>query len=309
VAPKGTDFRQGLGETSLDELYAAPLEEFVARRNELARTLGRAEAKEAASWVKALPKPVATAWAVNRLVQERGDEIVALRVIGDRLRSAQAAGDREALREIGEQRRERVGALVDQAAELLRGGGHQDSVQALQRVRRTLEAIAVWGSAAELEPPPGRLHADLEPPGFETLLGLPMPAARAPPVRETKAGAAGGGKRAASANGESAAARKAASARRLELQRAATLAAEQVEEARVASREAEVERERAERRAEDGERAVARQEERLREARASRDEALAQRRTAEREAAAAAKLLEKRRAELAAAQGRLRDLT
>lgn len=292
----------------LDQLYAGPLEGFVARRNELAKELALAGAKEAAARVKALPKPVATAWVVNRLAQEEAASLTALRAAGDELRRAQARGDREALRRASEERHELVGTLVERAGELLREGGHQDSIQARQRIRRTLEAIAAYGSSAALDPPPGRLHEDVEPPGFETLLGLaggapPTPVPRAAPRELARSRRA-----ATSDSAATAAAKKAAAARRLELQRAATVAAELVEEARAAAREAEAERERATRRAEDAERAAARQEERLRQARTARDEAAAQRRVAEREAAVAAKALEKRRAELAAAQGRLRDL-
>jgi hypothetical protein len=161
VAPSDPD------EARLAELYAGPLGDFVSRRNELARELGRAGEKEAAARVKALPKPLATAWVVNLLARRSADDFEALREAGDELRRAQAAGDREALRRTSDNRRELVGVLVDRAAELLRDGGHQDSVQALQRVRRTLEAISAYGSTAALDPPVGRLFDDLEPPGFE----------------------------------------------------------------------------------------------------------------------------------------------
>jgi hypothetical protein len=307
VAPSETVTPSDPDEDRLAELYSGPLEDFVNRRNELARELGRAGEKEAAARIKALPKPVATAWVVNLLARQSAEDFAALREAGDEVRRAQAAGDREALRRTSDHRRELVGVLVERASALLREGGHQDSVQALQRVRRTLEAISAYGSTAALDPPVGRLFGDLEPPGFETLLAMPLATPKAP-VRVAKAVTKRGGKQTAPATEASAAARKALAARRLELQKAATAVAERVEEARVAAREAEVAHERAARRAEDAERSVGRQEERLRDAQRARDAAFAQRREAEREAAAAAKLLEKRRAELAAAQAKLRDL-
>jgi hypothetical protein len=299
------DIPEGVDAERLAELYAAPLGEFVARRNDLARELAAAQSKEASAWVKALPKPVATAWAVNRLARLRGDEMEALRESGDELRTAQATGDRDALRRLAEGRRERVESLVEAASAELESGGHQPSAQALQRVRRTLEAISAYGSATPLDPPVGRLHEDVEPPGIEALLGLAgaLPvqprAARAAPAAEPA-------RKGRQAPAESAAERKAAAARRLELQRAATLAAERVEEARAAAREADLELERATARVDDAVRAVARQEERLREAKTTRDEAVQSRRAAEKTAAEAAKALAKRRAELASAQQRLR---
>ena len=295
----------GLDEKRLAALYSGPLEDFVARRGELARELAQSGAKDAAGWVKSLPKPVATAWAVNRVAHERAEDLETLRRTGDDLRRAQAAGDRDALRQATEQRRTQVQDLVERAAEVLQAAGHQASLQAFQRVRRTFEAIAAFGSAVALDPPVGRLNADLEPPGFETLLSAPAASERTGPPRAVKAPPPAAAKSAATA--EHAAARKVAAARRLELQRAATVAAERVGEARVTMREAESARERAERRLEETERALARQEERLRDARAARDAAAAERKSADREAAAAGKVLEKRRAELAAAQDKLRE--
>jgi len=55
-------------EERLDELYALPLDEFTAARNELAKAL-RAEGKrEEADAVKALAKPSVTAWADRKSV-------------------------------------------------------------------------------------------------------------------------------------------------------------------------------------------------------------------------------------------------
>jgi colicin import membrane protein len=305
VGSSGGGRPAGLDEQRLAALYAGPLEDFVVRRGELARELAQSGAKDAAGWVKSLPKPVATAWAVNRVAHERAEDVEALRRTGDDLRRAQAAGDRDALRRATEQRRTQVQELVEKATETLQAAGHQASLQAFQRVRRTFEAIAAFGSAVGFDPPVGRLHADLEPPGFETLLSAPSPPQRTGPQRTAKAVPATAPKSAAT--GEQAAAKKIAAARRLELQRAATAAAERVGEARVAVREAESVRERAERRLDETERSLARQEERLREARAARDAAAAERKAADRDAAAANKVLEKRRAELAAAQDKLRE--
>jgi hypothetical protein len=53
-----------------DDLYALPLEEFTAARNELARSLKAAGDADEAARVKKLKKPPVSAWAVNQLARD-----------------------------------------------------------------------------------------------------------------------------------------------------------------------------------------------------------------------------------------------
>lgn len=77
------------------ELYAAPLEDFVAVRTRLAKGAERGLAKE----IRALRKPTVTAWLLNQLGRESPEVVDAVGMLGGRMRAAQAAADMSALRE------------------------------------------------------------------------------------------------------------------------------------------------------------------------------------------------------------------
>ncbi|HWT94649.1 MAG TPA: hypothetical protein VN238_16755, partial [Solirubrobacteraceae bacterium] len=62
----------------IDELYALPLERFVAERDVLVKQLRASKRREEAARVAALAKPSIVAWAVNQVVRSRGDEARAL---------------------------------------------------------------------------------------------------------------------------------------------------------------------------------------------------------------------------------------
>lgn len=77
------------------ELYAAPLEDFVAVRTRLAKEAERGLAQE----IRALRKPTVTAWLLNQLGRESPEVVDAVGMLGGRMRAAQAAADMSALRE------------------------------------------------------------------------------------------------------------------------------------------------------------------------------------------------------------------
>ena len=58
-----------------DQLYGHPPDEFTAARNEAAATLRKQGRREEAEQVKALAKPNAAAWALNRLARENVKEL------------------------------------------------------------------------------------------------------------------------------------------------------------------------------------------------------------------------------------------
>ena len=70
-------------------LYGLDLEEFVGARDALAKELRAGGDREGAAAVKKLAKPTRAAWAVNRLVRDRPDEIAALVEAGEALAGAQ----------------------------------------------------------------------------------------------------------------------------------------------------------------------------------------------------------------------------
>ena len=128
----------------VDDLYGAPLEEFVPRRDALAKALKAGGDKEGAAAVKKLPKPTRAAWAVNRLVREQPAEVRALLDAGEALEGAQQqllkGADREVLRGAADAARRLVEAL---AAEADADGATQD------KVRATLHAATVDGDVRE----------------------------------------------------------------------------------------------------------------------------------------------------------------
>ena len=153
----------------VDDLYGAPLEEFVARRDALAKALKADGDKEGAAAVKKLPKPTRAAWAVNRLVRDKPDEMRALLEAGEALAGAQqqllGGADREVLRGAADAARRLVEAL---AAEADADGPTQD------KVRATLHAATVDGDVRE-QIAQGRVVKERAASGFGGLEGVVAP--------------------------------------------------------------------------------------------------------------------------------------
>src|SRR4051794_31940921 len=72
----------------VDELYGAPLGEFIPRRDAAARALRKEKRREEADAVKALRKPALSAWAVNQLARSDRESLDALLAAGAALRQA-----------------------------------------------------------------------------------------------------------------------------------------------------------------------------------------------------------------------------
>jgi hypothetical protein len=157
-------------------LFEAPLEEFVAARDALARELRKAGDGENAARVAALRKPTKAVWLVNQLVRRAPGELRKLVDATGRIRAAQEKGSpgdevRAAMRE----QREALGALVAAAGD-----------PALERrIHDTLQTAALADPAALLE---GRIDRELVPTGFEALSGVQLsPASSAAPHRAARA--------------------------------------------------------------------------------------------------------------------------
>ncbi len=175
-------------EAELDALYRAPQEEFIARRDALAKSLRAEGGAEESRRVKALRKPTAVAWAINRLhLESRG--LAEIEEAGAALRAAlrdpRSAEERRGAIESRRRALERATAAV---IALLEGTGSPASPALSRRIERTLLAVATGASAGgEGAPVPGRLHQELEPPGFEAVLDAPAPpVAAARPASQAK---------------------------------------------------------------------------------------------------------------------------
>jgi len=167
MAKRGSDIN-----ADIDALFKLSLGEFTEARNALAKRL-KAEGRALdAERVKALAKPPAPAWAVNQLYWHDPKSFEKLLALGDRVRKAQTGHLKNAdLRALIDEKKQQTAALLTKATAILEKAGHAASPDAMRRVAATLESLAAWGDADGL-PKPGRLTADLDPPGFDTLVAL-----------------------------------------------------------------------------------------------------------------------------------------
>jgi len=145
-----------------DALYGAPLSAFVAERKRRSQELRDAGDRAGAATVAKLARPSMSAWVVNQLHREAGDDMAALFSSAARMR----AGDLAA----ADAHRAALARLRARAAEILTSDGHAAIDTTLRRVTTTLQALAATGS---FDPDPaGRLVADRDPPGFEAFAGF-----------------------------------------------------------------------------------------------------------------------------------------
>ncbi len=156
----------------IDELYGLPLERFTAERDSLVKELRAAGSTEDAATVKALRKPIVSAWALNALAREDPNGVRELLELGGRLREAHhravSGGDGELLRVATEQRRALVSGLTRKAGAILT---RQGSTADADQIASTLEAASVDPEAGELLRS-GRMIKPLRPPAVMPDAGL-----------------------------------------------------------------------------------------------------------------------------------------
>lgn len=174
----------------IDRLYALPLEEFTAERDELAKRL-RKDDRDAASEVKALKKPSVAAWAVNQVRRDRPDDVRRLLDVTEELHRVYAglssAGARERLVEAADMQRDLIRSLVRCAEQLLDAGGHSVSEQTLGKVADTLRAAALDDELRE-QVATGRVVKEQRGAGLGPLESLPPPPKK-PKATKAKANA------------------------------------------------------------------------------------------------------------------------
>ena len=171
-------------EEELGRLYALPLNEFTAARDEVAKRLRGEDERELADEVKRLRKPSVAVWLVNRLAREREVDVKRLLKAGEALAKAQAAPTRESFAEARRDEQHALERLAAAAREL--AGQEGVGAAAADRATQTLRAASLTPEGRDLLRQ-GRLTEELEPPGFEALTGMPSPpprAKRSPPKRK-----------------------------------------------------------------------------------------------------------------------------
>jgi hypothetical protein len=150
-------------EKEIDRLYAAPAEEFTAKRKELVKKLRDEGERAAAMRMEDLRKPTAAAAAVNHLARSERMNVRALLTAGERLQEAQAkllrGASPTAIHKAADDERKALTALLGAAR---REGASEPT---LRKVEQTLRAAAIDEDARSLLQQ-GRLTQDLQPIGF-----------------------------------------------------------------------------------------------------------------------------------------------
>lgn len=109
-----------------------------------------------------LKRPTIPVWAINQLARQRPEAIDGLI---EAHRSLARVEDPQKLRELSRHRRQLIGALTDQARDLLTDAGHAPSRQTIDRISSTLLAASSPEEEDLLKK--GRLERELTPGGFE----------------------------------------------------------------------------------------------------------------------------------------------
>lgn len=128
-----------------DELYALPLDVFVASRDARANEARKAKKKDLVKQIKALTKPTQSAWYVNQLVRQRKTLMERLFKLGKSLRKAQESLDGELIRKLTAERHELLRELAHATQEL---GDPSESIK--KDVLSTLEAALTDEQSATL---------------------------------------------------------------------------------------------------------------------------------------------------------------
>jgi hypothetical protein len=180
-------------DAAINELYAIPPDQFVARRDALAAAARSAGDTKLAAEIKKLRKPTVSAWAVNLLARDAHDTLKALLELGPALAKAQRLGRRDEMRSLGEARHRYVTSLVAAAARELAEQGHSTSSEIALDIESTLA-----GALADADVAEAVLAARLDRPVRYAGLG-PVPTLQLVPGgpaeeagEETTAGAPGG---------------------------------------------------------------------------------------------------------------------
>lgn len=154
-----------LTQTAAD-LYGRTPDDFTAARNARAKAAAADGDRELADRIRHLPKPSASAWAINALVRADPRMIADLLTLRTRFAAAQEAGDRDELRSLDAQRHESISAALAQAESLTSESGKRLGPQAAQDVEQTLRAaIADENAATAVQS--GLLVRPLTASGFE----------------------------------------------------------------------------------------------------------------------------------------------
>lgn len=163
----------------VDELFEGELDDFVKRRDELAKQLKKDGDAAAAAAVKELRKPTTLMWAVNQVARRSRDAIDDLVRAAGEVRAAQAKAvrgkDAGLLRSSTNNWRNRVRALAADVAKLAGEQYRDEAAATFEAASRSDELVDVLRA--------GRLLTAISPSGFG-LEGMPEPELLVGPVEK-----------------------------------------------------------------------------------------------------------------------------
>ncbi len=148
---------------ALDRLLAAPFDQFVALRREIALELRKKGDAPAARAVTAMAKPSRTAWALDQVARRRPELLSAALDAWATAAAAPQQSDADGVRATARAFRDRVADVVAAAGEAASEDGAPLNLQQSRRVAATLQAIAGGEDGAARERlVRGRLVADVD---------------------------------------------------------------------------------------------------------------------------------------------------
>ena len=159
--------RRGGNDDPLNELYAAPLKDWVARRNAIVERLRGAGREHDAKALARVPKPKATIWAINRTARSSPRSIQRLISAADALKAAQLRAPAK-MAAAARDFRDATEAIAHDAIAAMKEGGLNTSLDSHRRIANTLRGAATAARGSLLE---GRLTDEIAPAGFDLFAG------------------------------------------------------------------------------------------------------------------------------------------
>jgi hypothetical protein len=167
VTPVRPVSRRRPGDDPADELYAAPLRDFVATRETIARRMRDEGKNAAATAIKALPKPKATVWAINRVARTAPKAVKQVLGAFDVLKAAQLRAPAK-MGAAASTFREAIEAVVHLAIAALKESGMTTTLDTHRRIANTLRGAAATARGPLVD---GRLVDEITPGGFDLFEG------------------------------------------------------------------------------------------------------------------------------------------
>ena len=118
----------------IDELYAAPREEFIGLRKQHAKAARAAGESGVAAEIDKLAKPTTAAWIANQLARTESADVRALAELGNALRQAHAQLDGAEIKSLSQRRTELIRELVRRAEEVGDGSLSESVIRELEEI-------------------------------------------------------------------------------------------------------------------------------------------------------------------------------